>query len=90
MKDRGHGRDEVPTIQVLPAPHGIFPYAAQAFLIERYVPDLRGNPKSAMAALGITSMTPQRGTPAAIAAHVRGHPETRTSCIKQARHYDVS
>jgi predicted transposase YbfD/YdcC len=73
MKDRGHGRDEVRTIQVLPAPASIFPHAAQAFLIERHVADLRGNPKSAIAALGITSMTPQRGTPAIVAAHVRGH-----------------
>lgn len=44
MEDRGHGRDEVRTIQVLPAPAGIFPHAAQAFLIERHVADLHGNP----------------------------------------------
>ena len=73
MKDRGHGRDEVRTIQVLPAPGGIFPHAAQAFLIERHVADLRGNPTSDIAALGITSMVSRRGTPAVIAAHVRGH-----------------
>ena len=73
MKDRGHGRDETRTIQVLPAPAGIFPHAAQALLIERHVCDLHGNPRSDIAALGITSMNPQRGTPAAIAVHVRGH-----------------
>ena len=73
MSDRAHGRDETRTIQVLPAPAGIWPYAAQAFLIERHVADLRGNPKSAIAALGITSLTPQRAGPAAIAGHVRGH-----------------
>ncbi len=73
MKDRGHGRDEVRTIQVLPAPDGIFPHAAQAFLIERHVADLHGNPKSDIAALGITSMTARRGSPAIIAVHVRGH-----------------
>jgi predicted transposase YbfD/YdcC len=73
MKDRGHGRDEVRTIQVLPAPGGIFPHAAQAFLIERHVADLRGNPKSDIAALGLTSMRPGRGAPAVIAWHVRGH-----------------
>jgi predicted transposase YbfD/YdcC len=39
MRDRGHGRDETRTIQVLPAPDGLFPHAAQAFLIERYVRD---------------------------------------------------
>jgi predicted transposase YbfD/YdcC len=73
MKDRGHGRAEVRTIQVLPAPDGIFPHAAQAFLIERHVADLHGNPKSDIAALGITSMTARRGSPAVIAVHVRGH-----------------
>jgi len=73
MKDRGHGRDETPTIQVLPAQAGTFPHAAQAFLIERHVADLHGNPVSDIAALGITNMAPRRGTPAAIAVHVRGH-----------------
>jgi predicted transposase YbfD/YdcC len=73
MKDRGHGREETRTIQVLPAPDGIFPHAAQAFLIERHIRDLHGNPKSDIAALGITSMSPQRGAPAGIAVHVRGH-----------------
>jgi len=73
MKDRGHGRDEVRTIQVLAAPAGIFPHAAQAFLIERHVADLRGNPRSDIAALGITSMAARRGTPAVIAVHVRRH-----------------
>jgi hypothetical protein len=29
-------------IQVMPAPQGIFPHAAQVFLIERYVHDLDG------------------------------------------------
>ncbi|MCA1673002.1 MAG: ISAs1 family transposase, partial [Actinobacteria bacterium] len=37
--DRGHGRQEKRTIQVTPAPAGIFPYAQQAFLVERYVHD---------------------------------------------------
>jgi predicted transposase YbfD/YdcC len=73
MKDRGHGRDEIRTIQVLPAPAGLFPHAAQAFLIERHVADLRGNPVSDIAALGITSMPPRAAPPAAIAVHVRGH-----------------
>ena len=73
MTGRAHGRDETRTIQVLPAPAGMFPNAAQAFLIERHVADLHGNPVSAVAALGITSLTPQRAGPAAIAGHVRGH-----------------
>ena len=73
MKDRAHGRDETRTIQVMPAPAGIFPHAARAFLIERHVADLSGSHISAIAALGITSLAPERAGPAGIAAHVRGH-----------------
>lgn len=73
MHNRGHGRDETRTIQVLPVPDRLFPHAAQAFLIERHVTDLRGNPVSDIAALGITSMSASRGTPAVIATAVRGH-----------------
>ena len=73
MKDRDHGRDELRTIQVLPAPAGLFPYAAQAFLIERHVRNLDGSPRSAIAALGITSAPAERARPDRIAACVRGH-----------------
>jgi predicted transposase YbfD/YdcC len=75
MRDRGHGRDETRTIQVLPAPEGLFPYAAQAFLIDRAVRDPHdGQLRSAVAALGITSRPLDRGgTPEAIAAAARGH-----------------
>src|SRR5713226_3428233 len=48
MTGRAHGRDETRTIQVLPAPDGIWPHAGQAFLIERHVTDLHGNPVSAI------------------------------------------
>jgi len=70
MRDRGHGRD-----QVLPAPDGLFPHAAQAFLIERYVRDPgTGALRSAVAALGITSRAAARGgTPEALALAARGH-----------------
>jgi hypothetical protein len=63
------------TLQVLPAPDGLFPHAAQAFLIERAVRDPHdGRLRSAVAALGITSRTLQRGgTPEVIAAAARGH-----------------
>ena len=63
------------TLQVLPAPDGLFPHAAQAFLIERAVRDPHdGRLRSAVAALGITSRTLQRGgTPEVIAAATRGH-----------------
>ena len=73
--DRGHGRHETRTIQVLPAPQGLFPYAAQAFLLERTIRDPHdGQLRSAAAALGITSRTPERGgTPEALARAARRH-----------------
>ena len=73
--DRGHGRHETRTIQVLPAPQGLFPYAAQAFLMERTIRDPHdGQLRSAAAALGITSRTPERGgTPEALARAARRH-----------------
>jgi len=75
MHDRGHGRDETRTIQVLPAPDGLFPYAAQAFLIERTVRDPHdGKLRSAVAAPGITSRAAARGgTPEILAIAARGH-----------------
>ncbi|MGH3974353.1 MAG: ISAs1 family transposase, partial [Pseudonocardiaceae bacterium] len=72
--DRGHGRTERRTIQVLPAPDTInFPHAAQAFLAERYVADLDGNPTSAVAVLGLTSRPAARADPHQIATALRGH-----------------
>jgi predicted transposase YbfD/YdcC len=73
--DRGHGRHETRTLQVLPAPAGCFPYAAQAFLIERTVHDPHtGQLRSAAAALGITSRGPEHGgTPTLIATAARSH-----------------
>jgi predicted transposase YbfD/YdcC len=72
---RGHGRHETRTLQVLTAPDGCFPYAAQAFLIERAVRDPHtGQLRSAAAALGITSRSPERGgTPTLIATAARSH-----------------
>jgi len=73
--DRGHGRHETRTLQVLPAPPGCFPHAAQAFLIERTIRDPHtGQLRSAAAALGITSRSAERGgTPTAIATAARSH-----------------
>lgn len=73
MEDRGHGRTEKRTIQVLPAPDEIFPYAQQAFLVERYVHDLSGAPISAIAALGITALSTQQADPERLANLVRAH-----------------
>ncbi len=71
--DRGHGREEKRTIQVLPAPEGIFPYARQAFLIERYVHDLNGSLLCAVAALGITALSAAQAGPERLAGLARAH-----------------
>ncbi|HET9255672.1 MAG TPA: ISAs1 family transposase [Pseudonocardiaceae bacterium] len=71
--NRGHGRQKKRTIQVLPAPDGIFPYARQAFLVERYVYDLTGTLTSAIAALGITALTAGQAGPERLAHLIRGH-----------------
>jgi predicted transposase YbfD/YdcC len=70
----GHGRRERRTIQVLPVPENVkFPCAAQAFLVERYVVDSATGKTSAVAVLGITSLTPNKADPARLASLVRGH-----------------
>jgi len=71
-RSRGHGRDETRTIQVLPAPEDLpFPHAAQVFLIERHVRGLDGSRRSDVAALGVTSLTPAKASPARLAALAR-------------------
>ena len=71
---RGHGRIETRTLQIRPAPPGLpFPHVTQVFLIERRVSDLTGTLLSNVAILGVTSLNAARGTPALIAAAVRGH-----------------
>ena len=71
-QDRGHGRDETRTIQVLPAPEDLpFPHAAQVFLIERHVRGLDQTPRSDVAALGVTSLTAAKASPARLAALTR-------------------
>jgi predicted transposase YbfD/YdcC len=72
--DTGHGRIERRTVQVLPAPENVgFPGAAHVFLIERYVTDRATGHSTAVAVLGVTSLTVQRAGPAPIAGWVRGH-----------------
>lgn len=72
--DRGHGRLERRTIQVLPVPPEVtFPHAVQAFLIERYRSRLDGADQSAAAVLGITSRHTDQITPAELAGVARGH-----------------
>jgi len=70
--DKGHGRITTRTIQVLPAPEDLpFPHVSQVFLIERHVTDLRGQPISAVAALGVASPEPEQANAADLAGYVR-------------------
>src|ERR1022692_2969418 len=70
--DKGHGRITTRTIQVLPAPEDLpFPHVSQVLLIERYVTSLRGQPISAVAALGVASPEPEQAGPADLAGYVR-------------------
>jgi predicted transposase YbfD/YdcC len=72
--DRGHGRMETRTIQVLPAPVDLpFPHVQQVFLIERAVTDLHRTSLSNVAIFGVTSLNIDRGAPATLAALTRGH-----------------
>lgn len=78
--ERGRGRHEIRDIYLAPAPPGLpFPYVSQAILIERYATrPVRGNGltsyvKTAVAELGITTLTAENSTAAHIAAHIRGH-----------------
>lgn len=71
--DRGHGRQEIRTIQTMPAPNSIrFPRAQQVFLIERHVHDLAGKPLSSIAVLGVTDLTAAQSGPRRLAEFVRG------------------
>ena len=73
-ENTGHGRVERRTVQTLPVPEDVdFPHAAQAFLIERYVTDTSNGKRSAVAVLGITSLTAARADSPQIAGHVRRH-----------------
>ena len=70
--DKGHGRITTRTIQVMAAPEDLpFPHVSQVFLIERHVTDLRGQPISAVAALGVASRAPDQASPADLVGYVR-------------------
>jgi hypothetical protein len=83
--DTGHGRRDKRTIRVLDAPEDLgFPAAAQVFLVERYTTrTVRKRPKgsrrykkvqlrSAVAVLGVTSLSAREATPEHLAGYVRG------------------
>jgi hypothetical protein len=86
MEDKGHGRRERRTIQVMNAPAHVtrrFPHARQVALIERYVTRtvrerkgkrwVRKQVKSAIAVFIITSLDAREAAPAHLAGYVRGH-----------------
>jgi len=85
-EEKGHGRRERRTIQVMNAPAHVarrFPHARQVALIERYVTRtvrvrkgkrwVRRQEKSAVAVFVITSLDAREASPACIAGYVRGH-----------------
>jgi predicted transposase YbfD/YdcC len=73
-EDRAHGRIEIRTIQVMPAPVTLpFPHVNQVFLVERGVRDVRGKSLSNVATFGVTSHTERTADPATLAQLVRGH-----------------
>lgn len=71
--DRGHGRQEIRTIQVRPAPKTTkFPHVKQVFLLERHFYDLNGQPLSCQAVLGVTNLPAHKADPEQLAALIRG------------------
>jgi predicted transposase YbfD/YdcC len=85
-EEKGHGRRERRTIQVMNAPAHItrrFPHARQVALIERYVTRtvrerkgkrwVRKQVKSAIAVFIITSLDAREAAPPHLAGYVRGH-----------------
>jgi predicted transposase YbfD/YdcC len=79
-EERGHGRHEIRTIQITHAPPDLrLEHMSQAFLVERTTfRPVRKNGKTtrvetAVAVLGVTTLTPANSTPAHVATHIRGH-----------------
>jgi hypothetical protein len=83
--DVGHGRRDKRTLRVLDAPDDLgFPGAAQVFLVERYTTrTIRKRPhgsrrykkmqvRSAVAVLGVTSLSAREAAPEHLAGYVRG------------------
>lgn len=86
IHETGHGRRERRTLRVLDAPDDLgFPGAAQVLLVERYTTRTvrkrtKGSRKyksvqvrTAIAVLGITSLSAREAAPAHLAGYVRGH-----------------
>ncbi|HUY50834.1 MAG TPA: ISAs1 family transposase [Streptosporangiaceae bacterium] len=94
--EKGHGRRERRTIQVMDAPAHIrkrFPHARQAALIERYVTRtvrvkkgkrwVKKQVKTAVAVFIITSLDAREAAPVHLAGYVRGH-QTIENKVHQA------
>jgi predicted transposase YbfD/YdcC len=80
VAEHGHGRREIRTIQITDAPPDLrFEHMSQAFLVERTTfRPVRKNGKTtrvetAVAVLGVTTLTPTNSTPAHVATYIRGH-----------------
>jgi predicted transposase YbfD/YdcC len=78
--ERGHGRHEIRTIQITDAPPDLrFAHMSQAFLVERTTfRPVRKNGKTtrvetAVAVLGVTTLTPTNSIPEHVATYIRGH-----------------
>ena len=73
--DKGHGRIEERSIQVLNVAPGeiTFPFANQIFCIHRTVTLIKNNKVSTEVVYGITSLTEQKATPARLLEYNRGH-----------------
>ena len=85
-QERGHGRRERRTLRVLDAPADLgFPAAVQVFLIERYTTRTVRKPtkgsrgykkvqvRTAVAVLGITSLSSREAAPEHLAGYARGY-----------------
>ncbi|GAA0381187.1 hypothetical protein Acor_02880 [Acrocarpospora corrugata] len=80
--DRGHGRIEIRTIQVGPAPSGTrFPHVRQVYLVERHVYDLAWKPLSSVAVLGVTNLPAALAGPRRLAQLIRGEWSIETEII---------
>ena len=75
MREKGHGRIEIRTIQVSSALQGYarFPHANQVFRLHRKVIHLKSGKVTEETVCGITSLTSEQASPKRLLALVRGH-----------------
>ncbi len=75
MREKGHGRIEIRTIQVSSALQGYvtFPHAHQVFRLHRTVIHLKSGKITEETFHGITSLTSEKASPKRLLALIRGH-----------------